>query len=924
MKNRMFIFLLLILSAFGGQKLIINAFNAGEMTPLLDGRTDIEKYFTGCRTLQNMEVMSYGGATRRPGTKYICQTKLSGQVRLFPFEYSTSDAYVLEFGNLYIRFYKDGAQLQSGGIPYEIVTEYTASELDQIQWVQSADVMYLVHPNHPPQKLSRLTDTSWTIADVEFERGPFLAENETATTITVSTVTISGTAVAAWDGSGAGVAYTSGTYVLNDGYLYICKHNHTSGATTEPGTGASWKTEWNFRVIPANAVVTLHSSSAVFDDEHVGSLWQISQRIPTDSTNASVSSPTTGASDSFTIELDQPYDWSTHGTWTGTIQLERSFDDGTTWLVVKTIVSADDANITLADTEEIDDALYRVNVVALSSGTVTYNFTSIGFVLDGTVEVTTYTDSDDVIGTVKSPLGGVSADSDWSEGAWSDYRGWPRTVAIFEERLTCGGNEYKPQTIWFSKTDDWTNFKTGDLDDDAMAYSIASDQINEIQWIAPQKSLVIGTAGAEWTIGGSSDEALTPLNRNAARHSTYGSDYIQAQYVNNVVLFVQRQAKKVRELTYSFELDNYVSPDMTVLSEHITSTGIRSIAYQKTPDAILWCVRDDGTLAGMTYNREQNVVGWHRQVFDGDVESATVIPGDGEDEVWLSIERVINGSTVRYIEQMQPREFGSDQKDAVFVDCSITFDGGNAKEIAEITQANPAVVSLTAWPTKEDGTDLANGDQVFITGVEGMTEINETVYTVANCDDEDFDFTLKDSDSIGNINSIGYTAYIHGGTVQIVENTISGLDYIEGKTVAICADGSSLGESVVANGAMTLPEYYNTIHIGLPYESIVLPMRLDVPMQGGSIQASKKRILSVDAMFYKTAACSAGPNLTNLTALTFRSITTPTDAPPPLFTGQKSIGWSGSYEKEGNIYLYTKEPLPMTVTALIPDFEIAR
>ena len=182
--KRIVIFLLLASAALGADT-VINAFNAGELSPLLDGRSDLQKYYSGCRTLENMLVMSYGGATRRPGTRYIAPVKTaSKKVRLIPFEYSIQQAYILEFGDQYIRFYKDGAQIESGGNPYEISTAYLEADLFDLQYIQSADVMYIVHPDYHPKQLWRTAHTSWTIADVDFERGPFFDENETNVTIT--------------------------------------------------------------------------------------------------------------------------------------------------------------------------------------------------------------------------------------------------------------------------------------------------------------------------------------------------------------------------------------------------------------------------------------------------------------------------------------------------------------------------------------------------------------------------------------------------------------------------------------------------------------------------------------------------------------------------------------------------------------------
>ena len=162
-------------------------FTAGELSPRLDGRNDLAKYSAGCATVENMVIYPHGAAARRPGTQYVASVKTpANKTRLIPFEFSTEQTYILEFGDQYIRFYRNNGQIESGGSPYEISTPYLTAELFDIKFAQSADVMYLTHPNHQTRKLSRTGHTSWTLAAVEFTNGPYLDTNTTATTLTTS------------------------------------------------------------------------------------------------------------------------------------------------------------------------------------------------------------------------------------------------------------------------------------------------------------------------------------------------------------------------------------------------------------------------------------------------------------------------------------------------------------------------------------------------------------------------------------------------------------------------------------------------------------------------------------------------------------------------------------------------------------------
>ena len=237
----------------------------------------------------------------------------------------------------------------------------------------------------------------------------------------------------------------------------------------------------------------------------------------------------------------------------------------------------------------------------------------------------------------------------WAFGSFSSTRGYPRSVAMHEQRLCFGGTSSQPNTIWCSQIDNFENFKTGVTASDAVQFTLAASEGNRINWMYSQSQLLIGTSGDEWTIGSADSSAsLSATNVQASRQSSYGSKYMRAALVNDVLLFVQRNGRKVRELVYELNKDGWVAPDLTLLAEHITSGEIVEVAYQQQPDAVLWCVRGDGTLIAMTYERDQKVVGWHRHVIadNADVESVATIYGNGtEDEVWMVVKRTLPGNT---------------------------------------------------------------------------------------------------------------------------------------------------------------------------------------------------------------------------------------------------------------------------------------
>jgi hypothetical protein len=432
--------------------LALTSFVSGEFSAKLDGRTDFAKYQTSCKTLENFLIHPQGAATRRVGTQFISEIKDSTKkTRLIPFEFSTTQTYILEFGNQYIRFYKDKGQILSGGSAYEISSPYLEAELFDIKFAQSADVMYLVHPNHETSKLSRTGHTSWSLDEVEFTDGPYLAVNTTSTTMSPSATT----------GSGITITASANTFVSTD----------------------------------------------------VGRLINFS---------------------------------------------------------------------------------------------------------NGYAKITAFSSATSVTADVKDDFDTTSANTDWKLGAFSDTTGHPSCVSFFEQRLVFAGTSSEPQTLYFSKSGDYENMTAGTNADDAMVYTIASNQVNVIRFLKTQRTLIVGTVGGEFTVSADgTDAAVTPTNITIKRQSSYGSANVDAIPAGNATLFLQRAKRKIRELSYNFDVDGYQAADLTILNDVVTKTGINEMSYQQSPDSILWCVRDDGVLAGLTYLRGEEVIAWHRHILGG-------------------------------------------------------------------------------------------------------------------------------------------------------------------------------------------------------------------------------------------------------------------------------------------------------------------
>ena len=636
-------------------KAIQNTFTAGELSPLMDARRDLGKYYSGCRTLQNFIVHAQGGAFKRPGFEFIDRVPDRTQpVRLMPFKFSDTDAYVLEFSNLRLRFYRttsagSGLVQNSGsGTPTSVVTPYTTDQLFDLQLDQTGDVAYITHPSHKPRVLTRLAVDSWTLATPNFRRGPFLDENITAVTITP-------------DGS----------------------------------------------AVDAN--IGLVASDDTFVAGHVGALWRLTltkDASPTDGNLASLNA----TSDEISVSLDQQLELTIEGTWVGTIELQASHDGGT---VFETMYAVSTNVEKLEWKEDISDAVYRIKMTAYTSGTAKFNLVARAFVVKGVVEITGVSSPTVASATVKVALGRADTKTKvWAEGSWSAFRGWPAAVSFFEQRIVYANTAFQPTTFWTSVSapgGDYLNFLIGVNDDDAIIRTIAETQ-DPIKWLSDDKRLILGTAGGPYATGATTTtEPMTPTNvGRIERQSIEGAAGVSPERTSLGHLYVGKGGRRIDELTFSFDRDKLVSTDMTRLSEHITLGGVSQIALQGRPEPILWGFNGAGEPIGLTYLREEDVVCWHRHVLGGDatVESVAVIPGTEEDEVWVSARIIINSIEQRYVCKMKEWstvDGSGDPEDAFLVDFGLTYDGPPVTTITGLGHLEGKLVSVLA-----DGARIPN------------------------------------------------------------------------------------------------------------------------------------------------------------------------------------------------------------------------
>ena len=535
----------------------LSAFTAGEISPRLEGRVSIDKYREGLSDLTNMVVMPHGGVTRRPGTEFLGEVKDSSvKTRLIPFQFKTSDTYILEFGDQVMRVYRNGLQVLTGS----------------------------------------------------------------ANTIT-------------------------GVTQANPGVVTSAAHGYSNGDEVYI-SGVGGMTELNGRnYLVANATTNTFTLQDLFGNN-----------IDTTGFTAY----TSGGSVDTIYEISTPY------------------------------VEADlfDLNYAQsADTMYIVHPSYEIRTLSRT----------------GSASWTLATAS--ITGTPSPSLSGAN--------------NRPSVVTFFEQRLVFGNSNNNPQTLWFSKNGDYLNFTVGTADDDALVYTIASNQVNAIRYFSATRVLTVGTSGGEYVVTATSDGPVTPTTTLIRKYSNYGTATIPPVQVADVTLFLQRGKRKIREFRYVGDVnaDAYQAPDMSILAEHITEGGVEQFAYQQEPDSIVWMVRSDGTLLGMTYRREEQVVAFHKHVIGGAfsggqavVESIATLPTDtGEDELYLVVKRTINSVTKRYVERMKSFDFGADTTGAFFVDSGLSYSGSAVTSLSGLYHLEGEDVSVLANGASHPDATVSDG-----------------------------------------------------------------------------------------------------------------------------------------------------------------------------------------------------------------------
>lgn len=545
----------------------------------------------------------------------------------------------------------------------ELPTTWVEADLGRLRYDQSGDIVFVACNGQQQRKIERRSTRSWSYVLYKSDDGPFGPPNATDTTLTPSVLT---------------------------------------------GNG------------------TLTASRDLFRSTHVGSLFRLFSSGQTISASLSAQNTFTDAIRVTGVDSTRIFQYIVTGTWAGTLTLQRSFDSATSGFIDVTTTTTN-VNTTYDDTLDNSIVWYRIGFKTgnYTSGTAVISLVYAGGSAAGVARVVAYTSRTVVDIEVLDAFSSLTATTDWNEGEWSDRLGWPSSVAFHDGRLWWAGRD----KIWGSVSDAYYGFNPDtEGDSGPINRSVGFGPVDTINWLLPLTRLVVGREGAETSVrSGSQDEPLTPTNFTLKDCSTQGSSAIAAVKIDTRGVFVQQSGRRVYELAFSGDAQDYVAHDLTRLNPDIGVVGFTGAAVQRQPDTQLHFVREDGQVAALVHDVEDQVECWWRLDtdcdVDGEVESVVVLPGSLENRVYYAVKRTIGASTKRFLEKLALRSQCDGRPQARCSDSHIIYTGGTTTVSGLTHLEGEAVV---AWGWDNDGT---TGDDCGT----GLTDAGvQTTLTVAS------------------------------------------------------------------------------------------------------------------------------------------------------------------------------------------------
>ena len=665
------------------------AFNGGELSQLVSARIEQPRFQAGCKTMLNCYPLAQGPAVRRPGFKYLGQVKdMKNPVRLFPFVFSSAQARVLEFGAGYIRFWTETGYILKDNAAYEVKTPYTAKDIQSVDIAQSADIIYIASENHPPAKLSRYGDTDWRYEVIKWTPSiepPVIVEAVPVGNIPAgeNSRTNYSYVATAIDGVTGDESFPSEAVEVEN--VAPLSSTYYIRITIAPVEGAV-----EYRIYKKRGGV-YGFIGRLTDEGQTGirsATMAVSMPVEPTTINYYIGVSLSGFTEPISFEWFNADSWQAVPQVGGNVSANRAWrKNGESWQLVsvRKIGESDNYSWEPGDRMRVVDSAGTPVEITLPqwSKKATAKREAGTVVKDVFEDRNIQADTEDGPPVKKTPFEG--------EG------NYPSIVFLWQQRLGWASSINHPLTIWMSKSANYENLSASQppKDDDGIEVTLASESQDRIAWLIGEKSLLMGTTGAEYTITGTDGSpVLTPTNFSFSKQSSFGSEQIGAIFAAGKVLYAQRATSDVREFGYDYEQDRYISPSLLILAPHLVEENkIIKWVWQQS-ESILWCILENGNLIACTYMLEHEVVGWHRHTTDGKVLEVCCIPGSRKDLLFAIIEREINGQKKRYLELLTSPLIGTDLKNAFYVDCGATYDGEETDRICGLDFIEGKEVSI--------------------------------------------------------------------------------------------------------------------------------------------------------------------------------------------------------------------------------------
>jgi hypothetical protein len=888
------------------------SFAGGELSPEMFGRIDDVKFQTGAAKLRNFIAMPQGPAENRPGTAFVRAVKNSAKrTRLIPFTYSTTQTMVLELGDGYIRFHTQGATLLVGApalynpvltyaigalvsnaglvyyatapvplainppnaaywylIPtpaYEIPTPYAEADLFDLHYVQSADVLTIVHPNYAPRELRRLGPTTWTLSTISFV-SPIPAP--------------AAPTVVAVRGIGVNI---SGITQANPAVITVVAAHQFSEGDPVNISGVVGMTQINgwFTVSDVTPPTELKL--------HV---YATGEDIDSTAYTAYVSGGTVQYGNQ-TNDLINYYKLTSIAT--------NGFDES---------VASVAGNV--ANNLSVSGASNNLSWVAVP-GALRYNVYKqqsglYGYI--GQTEGTTFNDNN------IAPDMGITPPI--VDPVFASAGNYPQAVSYFEQRRVFAGTTNEPQSMWMTRsgTESDMSYSLPVKDDDRINFRVAAREANTIRHVIPLTQLILLTSAAEWRVSPINSDAITPTTVSVRPQSYVGASNVQPEIINNSMVYCAARGGHVRELGYSWQSNGFITGDLSIRAAHLFDNfTIVDMCYAKSPQPLLWFVSSTGKLLGLTYVPEQQIGAWHQHDTDGIFESCTVVAEGNEDSLYVIVRRTVNGNSVRYVERMATRQVNL-LKDCFFVDAGSTYNGTN------LTAMTVTVTGGTTWGPADVLTITASSS-LFV--YPATTDVGDAIVLT---DSTGASYRLKilaTSSALvatAKVDKVIPVALRSTPTAvwAFARDTVSGLSHLEGKTVSILADGAVMPQVVVTGGVAILERASVVVHVGLPYQSDLqtLPVALNID---AFAQGRVKNVNQSWIRVFQSSGVFVGPDANKLTEAKQRT-TEPYGSPPSLKSDEVSVLMTPTWAQSGQIYIRQSDPLPLTVVGITTEIVV--